>query len=883
MLVVEKKSPDLIRIDDTRYLFESHDHPVIISVPKVTNNGRLSRLVAEKVFEILLGDEAERDKDFLVYNRYWKIFPKDQSAGYFWSLANYVHKVYRDTHSQTFNVYETGYFGSWRGLSADDSAWPARPSIDSMDSPLFTDPFTELATIAFQKYETAYCHRDYFTLDQYQTRLIIQKGQVLLVDASSQDQELIRETLDQYLAYIIEMFGKKKVDEVIKRYRLTFDETVGLTPEHVYRINVGVHDICIDDIEDLWNSLKAVMPKYTRKILHRPLLDFLNSIPSDQLPGRVKRRLYQRVKSCWGTTKTGDLTQWYANVTAMRTIEDLRQVSPQAFNELMSLLLPDEDSCDRALTGRKTYGFVRSYYNNAETKEFKPWVDQQDFFQTTVLLRKNPNNIDLFYEKLSYVIAKKHLAKRISEKEFRVGGLIPAPLGFGWLEVTSCISTPTGFHSYTLESVHTGVHTDKIKLYRSTASDPCALRSAESVWNDINGINPPGKLGERLGEVYEEEFFKQGTIPVWVGYVELAKQELVRRGGSIKSAYQYLLMANEVFLKFLTQEFQRKTFQQIVREHDTIINDLFRRKRRSFGSYSDLTRMIRKSVLERVTGQISSENEERIAQKLFDQLDTYSEAEEDPAKKFAIVRLKDDLYRHVLQYYEISFLKEEERSRRFYSDILKFKQIFEKVDEDDQYAVLSEWVSRYEEIAEKLGEDLGSKKSQNIVLAGHSLGGACALSHMVWYFSKKDGGRLPCPGHQCMGYVYCDPGSSDADNEHFKAWGYKHRHLMKRLKCGFYLKRIHEAGDVITSGGEAHLGATYSKEEDEKLKGWFQYNFLIRERLKHPKNLAIAMSAPEFARDECRNGTIRKVAWLRRSLGRWDRLTGRNMNRLLKR
>jgi len=853
MLIEEKTPTELTRIDNNSFLFETAERPVIIRLPKVTSDGRLARQVAEAAYEILQQDEPDLAAHFPVRNRSWKIFPKEQTETYFWSLVNLVQALYQDTQTNTYEVYETGYLGWWTDSCTDETteisiplseSFVIRASADDIalhepyDNQPFADPFTKLATVAFQKYETAYCHPDYFSFNQAQTRIVFHEDQFSLVKNTSplaQDKELNQKTLELYESYINETYGRKKIEEITERYQIVFDDSVGLTPEHIYRINIGVHDICIDDVKNLWSSLFKVMGAHQTKNLTVPLEDFLEAISCDLLPGRVKRALYRMLKKSWTEPKKGDFTLWFSNLTKMASITDVKQVSPKAFNELMLLLIPDNDSCERSLTGRKNR-HVLSYLTNAETKEFKPWVDQQDYFQTIILLRGN-SNTDLFYEKLSYVIAKKHLARRLLDGNYRVGGLIPAPSSFGWYEVTSCISTPTGFHSYTLESTLPHILLDKIKLYRSTASDPCALRSSESVLNDLNCINSPGYEGRGIAEPYEYPFFKESTIPVWVGYVLLAKKELGREGG-ISDAFQHLLSANETFLQFLTQDFQRKTFRQIIREHDAVLNNLFRRKRRSFGSYADITRFIRKSVVDKAIGEFSSQNDEKIASKLFTQLEKFSEIEEDPAQKFAIVRLKDEIYRHVLQYYEISFLKEEKRSRRFYSDILKFKEVYEPItNEEDQVAILSQWISRFEFIAEELEENLEAKQPQNIVLAGHSLGGACAMSHIVWYFCQKVGGRIPCPDHYCAGYVHCDPGTNDSDNEIFKTWGYSHRILMRKLKCGFHIKRIHEGGDIVATGGEVHLGATYCKKEDLRLKTWLQYEFSIRQLVEEPKNL----------------------------------------------
>jgi len=869
MIAEEKPARPLIRIDDTSFLFETDERPVIIVLPGVKNDGRLARQVAEAACGILKTDSNVEEKAFELRNRQWKLIHKNsENAGYLdflWNFVNYFQTVYENTLAKTYTVKETtSVFKLWPDDYENefpDRSIPCEECFDSSgkepySSPPFSDPFTRLAAIAFQEHETAFFHRDYFSFDQLQTRIVFRDGQFSLVKASdplAKDEKCAGTTLELFQKHIVETYGAKKIDEIISRYNIDFDDSVGLTPEHVYRINVGVHEIFIDDVQDLWDSIRAVKKLSSWENSQSPLEDFFLCIPPDLWAGRVKRALFHLFKRSWNKPKKGDLCTWFNHLRDFIAIKDVHDLPPKLFTDLMGLLIPEKEACDRSLTGRKSYGGVHGYYTNAQTKEYKPWVDQQDLFQTIILLREQ-RVPELFYEKLAFVISKKHLARSIEGDNYRVGGLIPAPCDFSWYEVTSCVSLPTGIMSYTLESAHKTRPLDNIKLFRSTASDSCALRSKESLLCDINWANSPGYMGRRLGKDYEFPFFKERSIPVWYGYVLWAKSrlELKSAGRYIDEIVQILSKANQEFLKYSTHEVEKKSLKQIIREHDEILSYLYRKRRSQFGSFPDIRSKFRKSMADMLMTEVNKGKDREIAQKLFDDLQAFSEAESDPGILHRIVRLKDDVYCHALSCLPMSYFNKERSVQDENCDIFHMdKKVKAAKSQEDKLEILSKWAGRFDDIARgrNVQESLEFKKRGNLVLTGHSLGGACAMSYLDLYFRICSGGRIPLPGCYCAGYVFDDPGTNDEDNERFKEWGYRHRDLMKQLKSQFFIRRIHEKGDVVVTGGEVHLGATYSKKEDELLKTWLETETLLRERLPRPKCVDIALSP-------CAHGTM---------------------------
>ncbi|NGX58005.1 MAG: hypothetical protein K940chlam3_00906 [Chlamydiae bacterium] len=872
----ESESPILNRIKNNSFLINSHDCPIIIRVKGVIGNGRLSYLVAAAAARVLMDDETNLSETINVAGKPWTIAQKKEEGGRLWSLFNLVHMVYLDTHARTYDVYDNSWW--LRSPTIEEEIEATIPFFDHFviqastdrsfmglfepyERELFTDPFTKLATTAFQEYETCFGHKDHFQLSDSDYRIVYYDEQFSLVKRDhpiATNPEVQQRTAEMYLTYIKEKYGEEKIQEIDYRYSLELDKliesNIGVTPEHVYRVNIGVNNVDMYDVKRLWNALCKIyqMPQC---VSHKMRLDeYLESLSISILPRERRRALYYLIKERvkWRDPVKGDLIMWLYEVTKNGTIEDPEETTVKTFDTLMSLLIPGNEACERSLTGRKIYGFIRSYYSNAESGVIKPWVDQQELFQTIILLR-NQFNEDLFLEKLAHVVVKKRLARKSLKGDYRVGILLPAPVKEDglqhWYRVTSCISTPTGLLSYTLNAATSGDVLDKMKLYRSTDS----IVSPSSVYNDLNAINSPGYEGRNIAEPYEYSFFKESTIPIWVAYTILAKRKLenldpyVVSIDEVDAIYQDLLSANASLDHVLTTDYKKKDFRSIIRENDVILNELYRLKKLeqykrwktscSFGSYT--------KILGFLTGAISSEDvqsEEKIAQELFDQLEVFSEHEEDPARKYDIVRLKDQLFRHVLVYHEHSFLSGIESKRTSYCDILNFKRIYHSIEkESDKLTLLTSWINRLEMIAEELEENIEEKIGANLTLLGHSLGGAAASSHIVYYLVDKD--RVPLPGHQCMGYFWCDPGINDEDNEKFKLWGWKHKDLFRELEIAFCLKRRLEVGDVVALGGEVHLGATFSEEEDARLKEWLKYDFRLRERLENASNLAIALSS----------------------------------------
>ncbi len=831
----------LFRIDDHRFLDSTKpDEPVIINVSGIYNDGNLCYRVALAAHKHLTEEGEKSSEPFTVGGRTWIIVPRCDSGGRFMSLISRVHKVFLDTHAKEFEVKESAYFGSWFGhnkesienvsLSLSDHFYIYgfdNEAIPLIDRPLqrlpFTDPFTVLASVAFQQYESHYRNKDSVSPGDCDTRIIYDKGSFCLVQRDNPlalDKRIIKQTIVMYTNFIRREFGNGKIEEIEFRYGLNFDELssgdIGLTPELVYRVNIGVNYVEMKNLRDTWKALCDLYHQPNNVKDDTPLDSYLET---DRLPGRVKRTIYHCLKGKKDKEPDkSNLIEWLRQFAYQEFFEAL---SLKSLNTLIHLLLPDKESCERSLTGRKIYGFIRSYYTNADYGEYKPWVDQQELLQTIYALLDNPSR-DYSLEKLVHVVVKKHLIRSLPNGGYRVGAIIPAPYILNWYKVSMGVDTTWGINSYILENILLKFSREKIVLYRSTDS-----RYVNSSLNDLSPLGPPGQQGMKQMAL---SAFQENSIPIWVAYTQLALKE-----ESPKIMYDYLCKASHSLVQLSTKEHQRRNLRQIIQKYDAILNELYRLYWSSwskFSAYASLCAYLSDGCA------ADEKKEEQLANDLYKQLAQISLSEEDLRRKKAIVELKDELLRHILFYCEGVRCKRQGE----HQNILDYEKKYADItDPGCQFVYLLCWADKLEAIAKEQGEDIGSKKPLNLVLAGHSLGGACAQLHLIYFFVDRD--RIPLPGHECIGYFLDEPAINNEDNERFKKWGWNHRKLFQKLKIRFVLERRQEAGDSVPLVGEVHLGATFGEEEDRRLKEWLSYKFCVRARLDNSKNLAIALSS----------------------------------------
>lgn len=153
------------------------------------------------------------------------------------------------------------------------------------------------------------------------------------------------------------------------------------------------------------------------------------------------------------------------------------------------------------------------------------------------------------------------------------------------------------------------------------------------------------------------------------------------------------------------------------------------------------------------------------------------------------------------------------------------------LDTAEARALLKSWSTQIKGIADAKKESPDTKKKRSIAFAGHSLGGACAQRFLMRYTSESN--RIFLPGQTCELRIFDEPGINADDNEKFKQFGNKHCELLQRLDVRFKIVRRQEVGDIVPMGGEVHLGATFSPDEEAKVAQWLEFDAAVQEGLLH--------------------------------------------------
>jgi hypothetical protein len=117
-------------------------------------------------------------------------------------------------------------------------------------------------------------------------------------------------------------------------------------------------------------------------------------------------------------------------------------------------------------------------------------------------------------------------------------------------------------------------------------------------------------------------------------------------------------------------------------------------------------------------------------------------------------------------------------------------------------------------------EDPRFKIPQEIVFAGHSLGGALAQYAAFGFLAKES--RLPMPGTRVTCFSNSGPAIDGKADAEFMAFGQKHRELLSELSIRTQITHLFEYGDFIPQAGDCNLGTTgYMEGIDSK---WLDFS-----------------------------------------------------------
>lgn len=732
-------------------------------------------------------------------------------------------------------------------------------------SPTFSDPYTQLATLAFQKYEQYYDAHDPQKGEDFGSRyLLVEKPPQLHLISKTKHlpDDKIAETMSHYRLFLVKMYGEEKISYIENCYGINLKSMAAkkepLTPEIIYRMNIGVGNLEIQDIQALsykLHSLKKTLNSFSSELRQTSLLHFLQKHQTISELSLVEiKGIYRALTQTKSDPTLNDLIHWLKQFDFSLPIS---QFNLKQFNLLVGMLSVTQEEKEHQYTGRKIHYPIQSAYTTADVELFKPWIDQQELLQIFPDLQRK--NWDHYYEKLCHIVCKKHLVRQHPVEFYRVGALIPAPqLSNGqsrWYKVASFINNGHGIVSYTLEPACHDRTLPAIKLYRSTASSPYAMDSEASMKNDVNPLNPPGYEGSHLSEEYEEHFFKERTIPIWVAYQHFAHLQLQKISPThsinvktLSTIFDHLKMATEELQKRRNTQEGYLKLATLIKKYDAEFLELLKQAANSphitSGDIDHFVGILTTRKEENQTFNFDYlRKQKKDTQFILEFLRHLPLSRENLSissllKKCIIYPfrrvsgLEDEGTEFKKEGIELKEIESSNEISLSLSHLIKLEQCLEKLFNQPEKNIstiidlLQAWNYDLLHYAKFLKEDVGSKIPQNLVLAGHSLGGACAQRGFIQYFVDKE--RIPLPHHTVTLSLFDEQGIRFWDNETFKRLGNRHATLLENQHSKFKIIRRQESGDFFVTGGEAHLGATFNEKEEKEVNRWLNFDASVQ-------------------------------------------------------
>lgn len=713
---------------------------------------------------------------------------------------------------------------------------------NDLETSFFDNPFNILSTLAFQRYEKEFSGHDDFKAEDCSYCLTLENNELKLVIKSekiNKNYELHRETSQYYRQLLISEYGSQKLAYAEKICRIDLGqiikEGVALTPEHVYRLTLALNNIETEDLKSFLQKIPnfkiALLGSLEAKGQNAPLWDVLNNIQDSPFTKTELRGILNLLKQGDKNITPHQLLEW---IDQLEGKTSLKQLTPDFFDLLTQVFFPSAQDYQKLFTGRKIYYPMGPVYATAQKGKLKPWIDQQELLQTFPIIQ-NTQNWDLYFEKLSFVICKKHLFREHPEKGYVTGVLIPGPLGENgekrWYKVSQAVDNGYGTLCYTLDPACNDPSLPQIKVFRSTSSDPYAIAGTKTIRTDVNPLGLPGYEGKGRADYYEDSDLKSGTIPVWVGYTYAASQKLVNEEienpAQLQSVFHTLAAATKELHHCETKKIENLSLKEIVQKHNGIINNLYLR-----GYISEtLFRTLRDEYLQIPEQQRKDpefyEHQKNDAEFLINSIIAFQYKLEEFHPTLQ-VQMKTELD-HLIQDLDHHLLLSKSQIERFdhlnqmhdkiFNNLGSIEKSCQEAIKNNDFKEVNKlckrWVRELEKYAKSIGEDLKSKETKDIAFTGHSLGGGLSQIYTVHHFMEK--GRMPCPGRKCLTYEFDGTGVSKEDNEKYKQFLVEHSEMLKDCNVGFEVYHQHEASDPVSHIG-THLGsATNLKDAAEVL------------------------------------------------------------------
>ena len=386
---------------------------------------------------------------------------------------------------------------------------PAHSLVERLFSLSFTDPFTRLATLAFQTVETVFqAERKIkgsfrFILDDEGTLHLVP---VALVP-SEKEKEENKKAVKAFRDFAVSEYGKDNVRYLEQAYGFYFSQMIEkgepLYPDHIFKTNIGANTFLLSHIEAFYEKLVKVHA--------------MRKLDPDEFSVRELRGIVRKVTS----------PKELLNLLGKKPPPSFKQLSCEQASNIISIFMPTAEERELAYTGRKIRH--RAIWGWSEDDECQRENPAADLFELLHLFSDlETSKVEHYYELIAHVVAKKNLfASYIVDDKIVIfpGLLMPAPHSDDgikrWYYSETLVSDQEGNFNYVLLGASPAFDLPMIKLYRNTVSECNNIDWLGSIKADLNPYGSPGPLNPDKASNYEKADIESRSLALWVGYLVL--------------------------------------------------------------------------------------------------------------------------------------------------------------------------------------------------------------------------------------------------------------------------------------------------------------------------------------------------------------------------
>ncbi len=380
-----------------------------------------------------------------------------------------------------------------------------------------------------------------------------------------------RQAIRAYVGFLEREIGKEKLEQIQKTYNFDFEEMIKngdpLRPKYIYFCNIGMNNIEMSDVTRLGNKMEDFLTEH--RVDESLLTIFRNG--NHPFTDREARAILQKFGP------EGTVADLYRYIGAVRDDSGVssEHLDHDRFGKLVSLLETPQSQWEKLYTGRKFSKTIKGSYNKeiSDRKTFRPWVDQQELLQVFNEMKNPfPNQVvsrekldRYFFEAITKIAVKKHLMRSESDGTWRVGALIPSPYKDSsghtvYYRVDQGVDSGHGKLWYVLRPACDDYDPSLpvIRAPRDTSRDFYAQRGGHTLTRDL--AKHAGYLYSSSTHQEDENFFKEFTLPVWMGHLAVT----MRAYNEAKQSedYESLIAPVDEMHEALQHEIKKRVFEK---------------------------------------------------------------------------------------------------------------------------------------------------------------------------------------------------------------------------------------------------------------------------------------------------------------------------------